>query len=97
MAKLLTVAASYDNRVVARETITAWYQLLQGYSYEEAVAALLRHFESSTEYLMPAHIISGIRSKRGYRALSSHVAFYCTDHWYPSSECPKCEEKFAHV
>lgn len=97
IGKLLTIAASYDNRNVSRETVTAWYQLLKGFTYAEAQEALLEHFANSTDYLMPAHIVSGIKRKRGYRALSSHVAFYCMDHWYPSTDCPKCEEKFANA
>lgn len=64
VAKLLTRASAVDNRIVTEEGVTAWLELLGNVPYEFAVAAVNEHFKMSTEYLMPAHIITGARRAR---------------------------------
>jgi len=61
VAKLLTRASAVDNRVVTEETVAAWHEVLEGVRYDAAVEAVNEHFKTSTEYLMPAHIITGAR------------------------------------
>jgi len=53
-----------DNRQVDALTIEAWTPLMANIDYNDAVAAVNRHFAESTEYLKPAHIVSGVKSYR---------------------------------
>lgn len=61
VAKLLTRASAVDNRHVTPETVEAWFEVLEGVRYDASVEAVNEHFKTSTEYLLPAHIISGAR------------------------------------
>lgn len=61
VAKLLTRASAVDNRVVTEETVEAWFELLQDVHYPAAVDAVLEHFKTSTEYLLPGHIVAGAK------------------------------------
>lgn len=56
VAKLLTVAAVYDNRRVFEETVKAWHKALHALPYDVAQEAVVLHFKESTAYLMPGHV-----------------------------------------
>lgn len=53
---LLTFIAVYDNRKFDDATVVAWQPIFANLALEDCRAAAVRHFGSSTEYLMPAHI-----------------------------------------
>jgi hypothetical protein len=61
VAKLLTRASAVDNRVVTEETVEAWYEILCDVYYPAAVDAINEHFKTSTEYLLPGHIVAGAK------------------------------------
>lgn len=61
VSQLLTAISTYDNRKIATETVEAWYLVLRGFDYEEASEAVVLHFSRSTDWLLPAHIITNIR------------------------------------
>ena len=61
VAKLLTRASAVDNRIVTEETVEAWYEILGDVYYPAAVDAVNEHFKTSTEYLLPGHIVAGAR------------------------------------
>lgn len=67
-AALLTLASLRDNRKVTEETAMAWAEDLSDIDFDDAKAALSRHFGHSTEYLMAGHIrecVKAIRAERG--------------------------------
>jgi len=53
---LLTLAASFDNRKFDDATVAAWHAVLHDLEPGDAQTAVLAHFSSSREYLMPVHI-----------------------------------------
>lgn len=64
---LLTVIAGYDRRKAGEVDVTTWGDAVSRHpwiDYRVAVEAVKRHFASSTEYLMPAHVINQARNIR---------------------------------
>lgn len=74
VAKLLTRASAMDNRVVTPEAVEAWFEVLHAVQYDAAVEAVNEHFKSSTEYLLPAHIVSGARRVMDQRSRDARIA-----------------------
>lgn len=64
VAQLLTIAALVDNRTVTAEATIAWHEIIGHLPYGEAAAALRAHYEGSTEWVMPAHIVGIIRDRQ---------------------------------
>lgn len=67
-ARLLGKAALVDNRTIDQMTIEAWHEIVGHLDYDDALAALLKHRTESTDYLMPAHIVAGVKAIRKQRA-----------------------------
>jgi hypothetical protein len=59
--QLLVEASAVDNRRVTKLTVQAWIPIIGKYPYDLALEAMRAHFANSTEYLMPAHIVRGVR------------------------------------
>jgi len=59
-----------DNRQVDQLTIEAWAPLMADVTYSDAVEAVNRHFQTSTKYLMPAHIRQGIAMREAVATMS---------------------------
>lgn len=70
-AKVLGLAAVVDNRVVDQATIAAWHDLIGALDFTDACEAVRTHRRTSTEYLLPAHVIAGVRGIRAIR-LAAH-------------------------
>jgi hypothetical protein len=70
-AEVLAVAKLVDNRQFDATTAMAWAQLLEPtITLDEALQALARHFATSTDYLMPAHVnqqVAAVRLERKQR------------------------------
>lgn len=62
---LLTRIQVLDNRQVDGLTIEAWTPLMAHVDYNLAVEAVNIHFQTSSEYLQPAHIIAGVKRLKG--------------------------------
>jgi hypothetical protein len=73
VAALLTWVSAIDNRVVSREAVIAWSEILPPFvTLEDGKAAAQAHFRDRPgEYLMPAHIVAGVRGIRAAR-LAAH-------------------------
>lgn len=54
---LLTYVAAVDNRRFGDDTVIAWHGILADVHAADATEAVRRHFATSTDYLMPAHIV----------------------------------------
>ena len=70
-AKVLTLIALVDRRVVDREAVLAWHDLIGDLSERDALDAVRAHRRESTEYLVPAHVVAGVRRIRNER-LAKH-------------------------
>ncbi len=66
-ALLLAKAQLVDNRTVDEYVIEAWHEVVAALDYDDAMAALTEHRRTSTEYLTPAHIVTGVRAIRKAR------------------------------
>ena len=83
---LLALATSLDNRKVNNAMITLWFTLFRGYAYGEAKWALMHHATTSTDYLMPGHIIQIINWKRSEYALMNPARGHNRDAWVEFEE-----------
>lgn len=64
---LLTFIAELDNRRFTEETAISWHKIIGRYGFDEARRAVEEHFTNSTEWLMPAHLVRIMKSKRRAR------------------------------
>ena len=66
-AELLTIAAAFDRRTIGEADAIAWADALHGLNKSDCAQAVREHFQTSTEYLMPAHVRRGVRRIREAR------------------------------
>lgn len=73
-AALLALAAIVDNRTVIpatkdqpSPTVELWHAVIGDLGFQDAVAALHEHRRTSTEYLMPAHIVALVDQMTSHR------------------------------
>ena len=64
---LLTVAAAFDNRKPDADAATAWSVALDGYRFEDCRDAIVAHYRSSSDWLMPAHVVAAVKRMRAGR------------------------------
>lgn len=85
----LAAAAAFDRRTTGDADILAWYKVLKDYRFEDAQQALEEHYSSSNDWMMPFHVIQGIKGIRE-RRLRDHVrqfgSFVPTPGLSPSEE-----------
>ena len=53
---LLSMASGVDNRKPDADAAKAWAAILDGLSFEDCRIAVIEHFQTSDEYLMPIHV-----------------------------------------
>jgi hypothetical protein len=75
LAQFLARLNIADNRQIDKLTLAHWRDMIGEYAIEDAIAALVMHFKTSTAYLQPAHIIENIKSVRDeqHKALSREL------------------------
>ncbi|WP_169165134.1 hypothetical protein [Cellulomonas taurus] len=66
-AQLLALVQIGDNRRVDRATVSAWHDLVCELPIDDALEAVRAHRRETTDYLMPAHVIAGVKRIRGAR------------------------------
>lgn len=64
---LLSMAAAYDNRKPDADVAKAWAAALSDLRFEDCRDALIAHYRTSTEWLMPAAIRTTVRRIRAKR------------------------------
>lgn len=64
---LLGIAASFDNRKPSEEAATAWAVALDNIRFVDARDAIVAHYRTSSEWLMPQKVISEVRRIRSKR------------------------------
>lgn len=65
--KLLAICSSFDNRKPNPETVTAWGGVMGDLRYEDCRDAVLAHYATSREWIMPADIRTAVRRLRAKR------------------------------
>lgn len=65
--QLLTLASARDGRTVDLEVASVWADDLRDVSLVDAVDAARAHYRETTDWLMPAHIIRGVKAARARR------------------------------
>ncbi|MEQ7847740.1 hypothetical protein [Nocardioides kribbensis] len=68
-AALLGVAASFDNRKPDPDAATAWSVALRDVRFVDARDAVVAHYSRTSDWLMPAHVIHGVKAIRRNRLL----------------------------
>lgn len=65
VTQILATAAGFDNRKPSDTALQLWTVALNlggPPRLEDAVEAVVRHYATSTEYLMPSHVLAGARA-----------------------------------
>lgn len=68
---LLSMAAAYDNRKPDPDAAKAWAAALDDLPFDDCRHALIQHYRSSSEWLMPAMIRTAVRRVR-HKRLEDH-------------------------
>jgi len=66
-AGLLAVAAAFDNRKPDADAAQAWAIALEGLSFSDCRDAIVAHYRRTNDWLMPNHVITGVRKIRDKR------------------------------
>jgi hypothetical protein len=66
-ARLLAACAMYDFRTVEAADAAAWHHVVGDLDYDDAMESVRRHYQSSTDRMMPAHVRQGVRAIREER------------------------------
>lgn len=74
-AALLTIAAAIDNRKPDEDQAKAWALVLDGLPFEECRDAVVAHYRSSRDWLMPSDIVSRVSATRIKRWDAWYVKF----------------------
>lgn len=67
-SQLLAAVATLDNRHFDNATVAAWARLLAEVDAQDASDAVVRHFQTSDDYLMPVHVLRGGQAIAAERA-----------------------------
>lgn len=99
--EVLKLAARADKRTIAKGDIEFWQLALTGITYAEAAAAVIEHYATSTDYVMPKHVRDLVEDRRATNRRAEAVmgdgphcgrpSCYCThtapcDHGWISTE-----------
>lgn len=66
-ATLLAIAAGFDNRKPDADAATAWAMALDGLRFTDCRDAIVAHYRSSSEWLMPVMVRDAVRRIRSKR------------------------------
>ncbi len=69
-ARVLAAAAAFDQRTVGTADVAAWHAALSELDYADARDAITRHYRTTTDRVMPVHVLhfaEEIRSERAQR------------------------------
>lgn len=66
-SSLLAICSSFDNRKPNPETVTAWLAVMGDLRFEDCRDAVLAHYATSREWIMPADIRTAVKRLRAKR------------------------------
>lgn len=89
--KLLTIASAFDNRRPTDEQVDAWFAVIGDLDYSDSEQAVREHFRESTDWMLPGHVVAGVRALRAERAweppaLTPDEAVLCAAAGVPAEE-----------
>ena len=110
-ARVLTTAAAFDRRTIGEFDALAWAQALADISPDDAAQAVVRHYGRTTDWLMPAHVRTGVveiererrRAKRIHRTaleggyLDAEDRAWLADNPLPSKAITTTQEATEHA
>ncbi|HEY1820365.1 MAG TPA: hypothetical protein VGG83_10580 [Trebonia sp.] len=71
---VLTIAASFDKRTIGELDITMWQQALRGLAFPACAAAVVKHYSTTTDYLLPVHISRLVADEQRELDAAQHIA-----------------------
>jgi hypothetical protein len=74
-SQLLAIAATVDNRKPNAVAAKTWAAALDGYRLPDCERAVVRHYRTTREFMMPFDIIREVKSIR-YERLEAHIQKY---------------------
>jgi hypothetical protein len=66
-ARLLSACAMYDYRTIEEADGLAWHLVIGDLPFDDAMEAVRRHYQASTDRMMPAHVRQGVKAIREER------------------------------
>ena len=66
-AALLAIAAAFDNRKPDADAAQAWALALDGLRFEDCRDAVMTHYRTSADWLMPSVVIAAVKRMRRER------------------------------
>jgi hypothetical protein len=72
VGRVLAKAAAFDQRKVGQSDVLAWLEAIGHLPVNDALAAVTRHYQESSDRLQPAHVIEQVRAIRNDRAGQAH-------------------------
>lgn len=66
-AETLSLCSAFDNRTVSRVTAEAWAAALPDLRVEDVKVAIVNHYGTSREWIMPADVRTAVRALRASR------------------------------
>lgn len=105
--QLLTLASARDGRTVDKEVAAVWAKDLERVDIGDAVEAATDHYRRSDKWLMPSHVIDGVRMVRERRDRAERIqraiesgkggglvrADECPLHPFWPLPCAKCNQE----
>lgn len=70
-AALLAIASSFDNRAQNSSATRAWSEALADVDFEDAQTAIVNHYATTREWVMPSDIRNGVRAIQTERAANA--------------------------
>lgn len=70
-AKVLAKIQLGDNREVSDLVVQEWHDTIGFLNFEDAIEAVRLHRQSSSKYLMPAHVVAGARAVARERVMKA--------------------------
>ncbi len=64
---ILALAASYDRRKVGEAEIIAWHAAIGDLPFVDCRAAVVAHYQETSDWLMPAHVRNRVKDARRQR------------------------------
>ena len=94
--QLLTLASARDGRTVSQAVARVWADDLSRVSLEDAVVAARLHYQESTDWLLPAHVVRNVKRSHETRLppRAEITAAECA-HVFKGGWCVHCPTKEA--
>jgi hypothetical protein len=66
-AELLVLAAAFDRRTIGEADVAAWHAALGDLEPSDVKAAIIAHYQDTSDWLMPSHVRTRVKAARAKR------------------------------